>query len=480
MAWRLIILYLIPVLTTTVLRLKTDPLNDGTLPVLYMARWASTAVAALVGTGYYWSQLFSRFFKPAVFALSFIYWLFAFVYLGTFVLTRTLPYEGLFLVVFDTTLRDFVAFWQAVPLWFYGVVPLYWLVYARLLSSVKSEKALSKTDRATALFLFAVFAAFAFITRANANLIDTGRKSWVLYAKLKAEIDDVTKNEKTAFVTDKYPQTPRTVVVVIGESENRRVFNENLDDFKKKTAFLKNAPVFINDAYSKIASTAIIVKDILMPDDIGLVSAYKKAGIKTFWLSNQFKSSKVDDIICAATRNFDIRRYYNFSMRTDLFEYASSQFDEILIEPLKSALNDKADKKLIFLHLFGSHFPFSKRYPNATETLFPEQYSASARYTNTVLARILEQTQASRQNIAVLYFSDHGTNPINSFSRSNDDPEVNQVPMFLWFSDDYLQSPLKAAALPQNLPKHPATAEMSSVINMLAGLTVETTTKEPL
>lgn len=181
MAWRLIILYLIPVLTTTVLRLKTDPLNDGTLSVLYMARWASTAVAALVGTGYYWSQLFSRFFKPAVFALSFIYWLFAFVYLGTF-----------------------------------------------------------------------------------------------------------------------------------------------------------------------------------------------------------------------------------------------------------------------------------------------------------VLARILEQTQASRQNIAVLYFSDHGTNPINSFSRSDDDPEVNQVPMFLWFSDDYLQSPLKAAALPQNLPKHPATAEMSSVINALAGLTVETTTKEPL
>lgn len=258
------------------------------------------------------------------------------------------------------------------------------------------------------------------------------------------------------------------------------MFNENLDDFKQKTAFLKNAPVFINDAYSKIASTAIIVKDILMPDDLGLVSAYKKAGIKTFWLSNQFKSSKVDDIICAVTRNFDIRRYYNFSMRTDLFEYASSQFDEILIEPLKSALNDKADKKLIFLHLFGSHFPFSKRYPNATETLFPEQYSASARYTNTVLARILEQTQASRQNIAVLYFSDHGTNPINSFSRSNDDPEVNQVPMFLWFSDDYLQSPLKAAALPQNLPKHPATAEMSSVINALAGLTVETTTKEPL
>lgn len=478
--WRLIVLYLIPVLTTTALRLATDPLNDGTLSVWYMTRWSATAVAAGVGLGWYGSQLFSRFFKPAVLGLSFVYWLFAFIYAGTFVLARTLPYEGVFLVVFDATLRDFIAFWQAVPLWFYCAAVLYWLAYAYLFSTIQNPvSAPSKADRAASLFLFAVFAVFAYATRADTNLIDTGRRAWDIYGKLKVKIANVAKNEKAVTAVAEYPQTPRTVVVVVGESENRRVFNENLDDFKKKTAFLKNAPVLINDAHADVASTARVIKSILMPDDIGLTTAYKNAGFKTFWLSNQYKSSKLDDIICAVTQNFDERRYYNFSMRTDLFEYANSQFDEVLIEPLKSALNDKADKKLIFLHLFGSHFPFSKRYPNAKETLFTQQYSASARYTNTVLAGILKQAEAARQNIAVLYFSDHGTNPKNPFNRSDTDSEVNQVPMFLWFSDGYLQSPLKTAALPQNLPKNTATAEMSAVIAALAGLTVETT-KEPL
>lgn len=474
--WRLTVLYLIPVLTTAVLRFESDPLNTG---ALYAVQGLSTAVAGGVGAGFYFSKLFRRFFKPAVSALSFVYWLFAFVYLGTFALVQTLPCEGLFLVVFDSTLRDFIGFWQTVPLWFYGAAALYWLAYARLLSSVKPENAPVKGGRAVALPLFAVFAVFAFVTRADSNLIDVGRRSWNIYAELKTKIGDVAKSEKAAVAADNFPQTPRTVVVVVGESENRRVFDENMDDFRQKTAFLKNAPVFVSDAYSKIASTALIVKSVLMPDDAGWIAAYKKAGFKTFWLSNQFKSSKVDDLICAATRNFDVRRYYNFSMRADLFEYASSQFDEVLIDPLKSALNDKADKKLIFLHLFGSHFPFSKRYPNAREKTFPEQYSASARYTNTVLARILEQTQAASQNTAVLYFSDHGTNPRSQLRRSDDDPEVNQVPMFLWFSDGYLQSPLNAAASPLNLPKHPATADMSSVIDALAGLTVETV-KEPL
>lgn len=474
LTWRLLLLYLIPVLTTAVLRLETDPLNTG---VLYVAQRLSTAVAGGVGLGFYFSKLFSRFFKPAVFTLSFVYWLFAFVHLGTFALIQTLPCEGLFLVVFDSTLRDFIGFWQAVPWWFYGGAVLYWLAYARLFSAVGRET--PKGGKAVAWLLFAAFAAFAFVTRADSNLIAVGRRSWSIYAELKTKVAEAAKNEKAAVAVDNFPQTPRTVIVVVGESENRRVFDENMNDFRQKTAFLKNAPVFVNDAYSQIASTALVVKSVLMPGDTGLIAAYKHAGFKTFWLSNQFKSSKVDDVICAATRNFDVRRYYNFSMRADLFEYASSQFDEVLIAPLKSALNDKADKKLIFLHLFGSHFPFSKRYPNADEKTFPEQYSASARYTNTVLARILEQAQSVSQNVAVLYFSDHGTNPRSQLRRSDDDPEVNQVPMFLWFSDGYLQSPLNAAASPLNLPKHPATAEMSSVINMLAGLTVETI-KEPL
>lgn len=145
------------------------------------------------------------------------------------------------------------------------------------------------------------------------------------------------------------------------------------------------------------------------------------------------------------------------------------------------ALNDPAEKKLIFVHLFGSHFPYTCRYPDATETFILDQYAASVRYTNTVLAEILKLAESSNQNAALLYFSDHGTIPENPFERFSTVPDMIEVPMFYWLSEPYLKTPLAKSAKTLAAVKKTTTSETSFIINALSGITVDTRTldKEP-
>lgn len=93
----LILLYLIPVLIVTGLRFKASQIDNKTLDPLFTTRFYLTAVIADIGFGYYLSRLFFRFFKPAVWICSFVFWFIAFACLISFVLTHNLPNESIFI-----------------------------------------------------------------------------------------------------------------------------------------------------------------------------------------------------------------------------------------------------------------------------------------------------------------------------------------------------------------------------------------------
>lgn len=478
---RLSALYLTPVLTVVGLKIKTDALNDGTLSDGFIWRYYATAVVACAGFGYYFARSFTRFFKPAVYASAFVFWAMAFCYWISFALTKNLPNESIFVTVFDTTAPHTRDFLKIVPAWVWAATALYWTAFVLCVKTVKPFDR-QKGDILFYGILCAFFALLCAFTQWEDGLFARGLKSYRLYAELKAQIAETLKNERFGTVDVLSPETKRTIVIAVGESANRRVFNENIADFEQKTAFLKNKPVFVNDATAKHVATAYVVKDMLMPENFNLIAAYKRAGFKTFWLSNHFKSGKHDNLIYAMTRNFDVLRYFNFTQTNQSFEWTSSHYDDVLLTPFSAALNDPAEKKLIFVHLFGSHFPYTGRYPNATETFILDQYAASVRYTNTMLAEILKRAEESNQNAALLYFSDHGTMPENPFERFSTVPDMIEVPMFYWLSEPYLKTPLEKSAKTLSSLKKTTTSETSFIINKLSGIKIKTDsqTKEPL
>lgn len=467
----LILLYLIPVLIVTGLRFKASQIDNKTLDPLFTTRFYLTAVIADIGFGYYLSRLFFRFFKPAVWICSFIFWFIAFACLISFVLTHNLPNESIFITVFDTTWFHTLDFLQTIPFPVYVGTVFYWGIWLFLGIMTKTPET-RKGDRAFYAGLFIVFSVFCFISQWEGSFFNNAVKARTVYSDLKKEIAALLQNEKQPAFYLESPEIPRTVIVVVGESANRRVFYDNLSDFKEKTAFLKNAPLLFENATTQSVSTAFVLKKILLPDDISLISVYRQAGFKTFWFSNHFKSGKHDNLIYALTRGIDDRRYFNYTKAAESYEYTSQRFDDVLLSPLEQALADPSPKKLIFLHLFGSHFPYNHRYPDAREELITEQYAASVRYTNTVLAEILKQAEKSGQNVALLYFSDHGTIPENPFQRPAAGNDMLNVPLFFWFSDQYRQRfPANTAKLPV-CDLRPDTSKIAFLINYLSGIRI--------
>lgn len=432
----LFLIYAIPVITVTLLHIKKDQINDGSLSFLFLLKFYLTAIIADIGTGYYFSRFFNRFFKTAVLLCSFVFWFIAFAYILSFVLTFNLPTESIFITVFDTTYHHTVDFLQIVPFHVYAGTFLYWGIWFFLWKNIQKPP-FEKNDRFFYGLLFVSFSLLCFFTQWEGSFFKNSHKAWNAYSDLRKEIASLLNEERQTAFELKSPETPQTIVVAIGESSNRRTFNENINDFKEKTAFLKNPPLIVNDATAIHPSTAYTLKKLLLPDNISLISIYRKAGFKTFWFSNHFKSGKNDNIIYALTRNIDNRRYFNHT-KTDLtYEYTSQYYDDILLSPLKEALADPHPRKIIFLHLFGSHFPYVNRYPNATEKLMIDQYAASVRYTSTVLAEALKLVQSSDQNSAFIYFSDHGTIPEMPFYRPDSGDEMFNIPMFFWISNQY-------------------------------------------
>ncbi|MEN1695843.1 sulfatase-like hydrolase/transferase, partial [Pseudomonas aeruginosa] len=87
-------------------------------------------------------------------------------------------------------------------------------------------------------------------------------------------------------------------------------------------------------------------------------------------------------------------------------------FDELLLPHLSQALQQKTQqKKLIVLHLNGSHEPACSAYPQSSAVFQPQDdqdacYDNSIHYTDSLLGQVFELLKDRRAS--VMYFADHG------------------------------------------------------------------------
>ena len=120
-----------------------------------------------------------------------------------------------------------------------------------------------------------------------------------------------------------------------------------------------------------------------------------------------------------------------------------------MLKPFQEVLNDPAPKKLIIVHLLGTHIKYKYRYPenqgkfdgntdhvppglSAEELESYNDYDNANLYNDHVVASLIKDFKAADPNGFLVYFSDHGeevydTPPHKTQGRNEDNPTAPHV-----------------------------------------------------
>ncbi|EKM6296635.1 sulfatase-like hydrolase/transferase [Escherichia coli] len=234
-----------------------------------------------------------------------------------------------------------------------------------------------------------------------------------------------------------------TYVLIVGESV--RVDNMSLYGYTRSTtpqveAQRKQIKLF-NQAISGAPYTALSVPLSLTADSVlshdihnypdNIINMANQAGFQTFWLSSQSAFRQNGTAVTS------------IAMRAMETVYVRG-FDELLLPHLSQALQQNTQqKKLIVLHLNGSHEPACSAYPQSSSVFQPQDdqdacYDNSIHYTDSLLGQVFELLKDRRAS--VMYFADHGLerDPTKKNVYFHGGREASQqayhVPMFIWYS----------------------------------------------
>ena len=263
-------------------------------------------------------------------------------------------------------------------------------------------------------------------------------------------------------------ELPQVVVMVIGESS--RFDRWSLNGYKRETTpLLKREAnlVSLTNVVTAVSATRLSVpvlvsrKPARMSLQAGFaeksfLTAFKEAGFKTWWLSNQMSFGQFDTPVSVFAREADVTQFLNLGGFSP-----HSSFDEILLAPLQAAIQDPSPRKLIVLHTLGNHWNYSHRHPKEYDKWQPSlygianpaysnraikeqlnnSYDNSILYTDWFLAQVIGTLKSSKHIGLMMYVSDHGQtlydgNCSYAFHGHNTQFEFH-VPALIWYSDLY-------------------------------------------
>ncbi|MCE3263433.1 MAG: sulfatase protein [Pseudoduganella sp.] len=275
---------------------------------------------------------------------------------------------------------------------------------------------------------------------------------------------------------------PEVVVMVLGESS--RYDRWSLNGYSRDTNPLLGKEgnlVPLADVITAVSATRLSVPVIISRkpatqslkdgfSEKSFLTAYKEAGFRTWWLSNQISFGQYDTPVSVFAKEADVIQFLNLGGFTN-----NSNYDDVLFEPLKRALADPAPKKLIVLHSLGSHWNYSQRHPKEFDRWQPSlfginkpvytdlkikpqlnnSYDNSILYTDWFLAQVIGELKATGHLASMVYVADHGQTLYDgscklAFHGHNTQYEFH-VPAFMWYSEQYRERyPVKVAALHRN------------------------------
>jgi len=261
---------------------------------------------------------------------------------------------------------------------------------------------------------------------------------------------------------------PQVVVVVLGESS--RFDRWSLNGYTRETNPLLAREanlVVLKDVITPVSATRLSIPVIISRkpamqslkdgfSEKSFLSAFKEAGFKTFWISNQVSFGKFDTPVSVFAQEADEVEFLNLGDVS-----GESNLDEVLLAPLRHAVADPAQKVLVVLHTLGSHWNYGHRYPKAFDRWQPSlqsldkpdytnpriepqmnnSYDSAILYTDWFLAQAIGVLKEAAVPASLLYVADHGQTLYDksckiAFHGHNTQYEFH-VPAFVWYSDGY-------------------------------------------
>lgn len=215
------------------------------------------------------------------------------------------------------------------------------------------------------------------------------------------------------------------------------------------------------DACSTQSNTALSLRDVMTPGGRytaspflrrpNLISTLQRSAYQVYWISNQTLRYDPLESMASIWSGFAGTRWF-----TNLEGY---QYDGVMLPRVEKALVARGDRKVIVVHMAGSHPAYAMRYPPAfarwsSDAEVPSsvprrndpdfrraplnEYDNSVLYTDHVVGRLLEL--AEQYHVAsVTFLSDHGqnlgeTSPHLGHSGDDGPRQGYMVPVMFWLS----------------------------------------------
>lgn len=261
------------------------------------------------------------------------------------------------------------------------------------------------------------------------------------------------------------PDSKQTYIIVIGESLTRN--HMGLYGYKRETtpvfSAMQSELLIFNNTISSHAQTQPSLRNALtqsntqnkiaLQDALSLVDLANKAGFKTWWISNQQPLRATLSAIASSAS------VVNF-ISNDFHGVENKRFDGFMLPYVEKALADSSGKKLIFIHMMGSHLQYANRYPeefniftddnvksfttppSARAINYINQYDNSIRYTDSFAGGVFNMLKQQSGINAALFFADHGEEvyqDMDFLGHGPDNPSHNmfEIPLLVWTSMDY-------------------------------------------
>lgn len=247
-------------------------------------------------------------------------------------------------------------------------------------------------------------------------------------------------------------------ILVIGESA-RRDYHHAYGYPINNTPFMSNSNGTLIDGLTSGGTNTVTSLRLMLthpnkkkwePDySLNFIDLAKSAKIKTYWISNQGFIGKHDTPVTSIARRSD---FTFFSKKGDYSSNNTSDF--ILLNKVKEVINkNEKDKRLIVIHLYGSHPDSCERINDYKKIIKVKdnKYSNIACYISSInktddflksLYNIMNNNfKDKKSSYSILYFSDHGLshNEINDIIYINNHSESKlhyNIPLFKISSDD--------------------------------------------
>lgn len=309
-----------------------------------------------------------------------------------------------------------------------------------------------------------------------------------------------TNMQNNVQIVDKGRDIPN-IVFILGESTSKghmSLYGYPLETTPKMDKKAKNNELYVfKDVISPHAYTIGSLREVFTFHNYeatnkwyecnNLFDIMKKAGYKTYWLSNQETSGQWANVALAYANRCDYKKFTGIRQSYE----KSYRADGELLPLLYEAMNNDSDKNFYVLHLMGCHGEYENRYTpdfakfsdvDETKGIIKTQEAKTKRaqydnailYNDTIVTQVMEAFKD--KDAIVIYMPDHGEEVydlknFNGHSDDNPTKSMLEIPFVIYTTEKFKQKyPLVDAQIRASVDKKYMTDDLIHTILDITGI----------